>query len=654
MQTLLLHIQRMRLTRAGQIIALVLGLLALLAPSTGTHAYQQSALADLPLAAQSLVSATLGRDDAAYQFQSTNAGYRASNAMHTWQADFSNLGMQIQSQDSRWTFALQSIGYGDALAPVRPVAPTAHANRLDYTHDTFTEWYVNGPAGLEQGWTLTSPPTPLLKGEGNTLTLVLAWEGNARLDASGTAMALLNDDGTVALNYTGLVAYDATGRNLHAWMETVETLNLTSLQIYVDDTDAQYPLTIDPYILRATLRNGFGASNDRLGTSIAMSADGSTIVAGAIGVNSFKGAVYVFAKPTNGWATTLIPTAALSYANSATDDYFGIDVAISTNGSTIVAGASGVNNGKGAAYVFVKPSGGWTTTAAPNAILTNGSGANNSYFGSSVAISGNGSLVVIGAYATNSGKGAAYVFVKPSSGWTTDSTPTAALTYGSGVVGDYFGCDVATDAVGSTIVAGADGVNSGKGAVYVFIQPSGGWISDSTPYAALSDLDSRSGDDLGTSVAISGDGSTIVAGVSGENQNTGAAHVYVKPGGGWATTGFYHARLIENNAHGDYFGSSVATNENGTIIAVGADYANNSNGATYVYNKPGVVWSSLSSANAVLLDPNNGLHDWFGTSVALSPDGSTLVVGANGDNENKGAAYMFNVPSFLYLPFIKK
>ena len=73
-----------------------------------------------------------------------------------------------------------------------------------------------------------------------------------------------------------------------------------------------------------------------------------------------------------------------------------------------------------------------------------------------------------------------------------------------------------------------------------------------------------------------------------------------------------------------------------------------------MYNKPGVAWSSLSSTNAALLDPNNGVHDWFGTSVALSSDGSTLVVGANGDNENKGAAYVFNGPSFLYLPFIKK
>ena len=151
-------------------------------------------------------------------------------------------------------------------------------------------------------------------------------------------MALLNDDGTVALNYTGLVAYDATGRTLRAWMETVETLNLTSLHIHVDDTDAQYPLTIDPYILRATLRNGFGVSNDRLGTSIAMSADGSTIVAGAIGVNSFKGAVYVIVKPSGGWATTVFYHARL-IENNAYGDNFGASVATNGDGTIIAVGA---------------------------------------------------------------------------------------------------------------------------------------------------------------------------------------------------------------------------------------------------------------------------------------------------------------------------
>ena len=95
------HVQHMRLTRAGQIIALVLGLLTLLAPSTGTHASQQSALADLPPAAQSLVSTTLGRDDAVYHFQSTDEGYGLPNASDDLRIDWSKTGMQIQSDKAQ-------------------------------------------------------------------------------------------------------------------------------------------------------------------------------------------------------------------------------------------------------------------------------------------------------------------------------------------------------------------------------------------------------------------------------------------------------------------------------------------------------------------------------------------------------------------------
>jgi len=260
-------VSMVRFSALATLLLFLAGLSTALAQSTRHN----TTLADLPQAAQSLISATLGCDDAKYQFQATLDGYRTVNASNTLRADFSGQGMRLSADDSQWTFALRGIGYGDALQAANPVAPSVSANRLDYARDTFIEWYVNGPAGLEQGWTLNTPPG---LSNGDVLTLAVALEGNTRLDANGNSIALLRDDGALVLNYTGLTAYDATGRELRIWMETAETLNLSSLRIRVDDAGAQYPLTIDPWVQVAKLTASDGAAYDALGHSVAISGDG--------------------------------------------------------------------------------------------------------------------------------------------------------------------------------------------------------------------------------------------------------------------------------------------------------------------------------------------------------------------------------------------
>ena len=60
--------------------------------------------------------------------------------------------------------------------------PRAHANRVTYTHGRVTEWYANGPLGLEQGFDVRTPPATTAGGQ---LTLVLGLHGNARARADG-------------------------------------------------------------------------------------------------------------------------------------------------------------------------------------------------------------------------------------------------------------------------------------------------------------------------------------------------------------------------------------------------------------------------------------------------------------------------------------
>jgi hypothetical protein len=144
---------------------------------------------------------------------------------------------------------------------------------------------------------------------------------------------------------------------------------------------------------------------------------------------------------------------------------------VGASGDTIVVGApsatvSGHAN-QGAAYLFVKPAGGWTS-GTETAKLTASDGAANHNLGFSVGVSGD--TVAAGA-SGNYGpvQGAAYVFVKPAGGWTT-GTETDKLAASDGSSGDAFGQSLGVD--GSVLVAGAPNAriasNSSQGAVYVF------------------------------------------------------------------------------------------------------------------------------------------------------------------------------------------
>ncbi|MFN8453933.1 MAG: FG-GAP repeat protein [Anaerolineae bacterium] len=123
-------------------------------------------------------------------------------------------------------------------------------------------------------------------------------------------------------------------------------------------------------------------------------------------------------------------------------DWFGESVGIS--GDTIVVSAISADNGanldQGAAYVFVKPMGGWSDMTQ-TAKLVAGDGAHSDWLGRSIAISGD--VVVTGAEAddigANANQGSAYIFVKPGGGgWSGTLTHTAKLTASDGLASDGF------------------------------------------------------------------------------------------------------------------------------------------------------------------------------------------------------------------------
>lgn len=292
-------------------------------------------------------------------------------------------------------------------------------------------------------------------------------------------------------------------------------------------------------------------------------------------------------------------------------DFFGSAVAMSANGKTLVVGADG--NGENPASVYVYTSATGIFSEKPVAVLDDPAANPASYFGHSVAISGN--TIVVGSDAgLSGGTGVAYVYVKGSSGW--PATPTVTLNDPDAAAGDMFGRSVAASA--SAIVVGAPGTNSGQGTAYIYV-PSGG-VWPATPTVISPNPDPALSDVYGWSVGISG--ARVVVGSSGL-----VAIAHVGPGGFPTNLN----RILFDPAgaavgESDMFGQAVAIT--GTTVVVGTEAQ-----VAYIYQRGTTAWPT--SPTTTLPDPPGGFsQDNFGISVAASP--TAIVVGDNDSGPNGG------------------
>jgi nucleoside-specific outer membrane channel protein Tsx len=578
--------------------------------------------------AQGPISAALGKDDSGYWVHPNADGFRGENLRQALVAEFTRRGAEVRSHNWRWGLEARGYGYGDALHKVKAVAPQANANRVEYRRDGVTEWYENGPMGLEQGFTLAHPPG---KATGQPLTLELALRGDlvAAVESGGTSLELSSKDGKAALHYAGLKARDATARELRSWLE----IRGERLFLHVEDGEARYPVVVDPWIQQAELTATDGAAADDFGTSIAVSVN--TVVVGApqrtVGSNSTQGAAYVFVQSGGTWSEQ----AELTASDGAAFDEFGSSVAV--DGTTVVVGARGRNQSQGAAYVFTQSGTSWSQQAE----LTATDGEIYDYFGSSTVVSG--SSIVVGApghtaTASNTAQGAVYVFTQSGTNW----SQQAELMASDGVGYDQFGFSVAVS--GSTALVGAPchpatGV-CGPGGAYVFVESGGTWSQQ----AELAASDGVGQDQFGWSVAL--DATTAVVGATfhtvGSNQNyQGAAYVFVESGGTWSQQAELSA---SDGVTQDKFGYSVALlGSTAVVSAIWHPYTVSCScpgpGAAYVFVESGGTWSQQAELTA----SDGADNDDFGHSVAL--DGSTVVGGAPehavGSNQFQGAAYVF-------------
>ncbi|MES9943839.1 MAG: hypothetical protein ABW080_02655 [Candidatus Thiodiazotropha sp.] len=463
------------------------------------------------------------------------------------------------------------------------------------------------------------------------------------------------------------------------------------------------------------LKPSFIGSEDRFGSSVALSSDGSTLAIGvpeedsiATGIDGdpvvgtdmalSSGAVFLFARDGDDWSQQ----AYFKASNAQAGDMFGQAVSLSEDGQVLAVGAtaedsaaSGIDGDQtdnslqraGAVYIFNYAGSAWNQQAYIKA-SSPVAGAN---FGKQVSLSDNGQRLAVSG-------GGVYLF-EDSNGWSQQAM--VAATNGEGT--DGFGDTLQLSGNGVTLVVGAPGEDSsatgingdqtnndarGAGAAYVFAYSGSAWSEQ----AYLKPSTTDSGDEFGNDVSISADGDSVVVatwaedssaiGVNGSaannsRENSGAVYLFERQAGVWSQTAYFKASNADPN---DKFGYKVALSGNGNSLAVSAAYedslaagvngsqvdngaAASPPGAAYMFTRGDSGWFQHSYVKASNTDAGweqplcslfcPDLNDEFGSSLAISGDGSTLAVGAplenSGDSANQqddtapyaGAVYLY-------------
>ncbi|MBC8099367.1 MAG: FG-GAP repeat protein [Armatimonadetes bacterium] len=381
-----------------------------------------------------------------------------------------------------------------------------------------------------------------------------------------------------------------------------------------------------------------GENDDNFGKVVAYSSDGNTLLIGAyvdnIGTNDNQGSAYIFVRE----GTTWVQQAKLIADDGVSYGQFGLSVALSANGDIALVGAGSDN--QYAVYVFLRSGTTWTQQTK----LTADSAANvNNGFGTSVALNATGDTALIGASGEDinaSYQGAAYVFVRSGTTWTQQAKLTD-LYWG---YEEFFGRAVALTQNGNLALIGASGDGS-EGVAHIFTRSGTTWTQQ--PQALTSDTYTAIEGGFGDNVALNAEGTTALIGHSGERNGTdlmqGSAYVFVFNGTIWEQ----QAKFLVPNIPGHFFGR-VALSFSGDVALVGMfEFINPippppdfGLGAAYVYVRSGSTWMEQ-----IKLTADDGvIYDRFGSAVALSSDGSTALLGANGYDISRGSAYLFALP----------
>jgi FG-GAP repeat len=407
----------------------------------------------------------------------------------------------------------------------------------------------------------------------------------------------------------------------------------------------------------------FGSGYPNFGKSVALSADGNTAIVGAPNDDAGIGGAWAFTRTNGAWTQQgpkLIGAGAIGPASQ------GQSVALSADGNTaIVAGGSdnfrevgGKYQSDGAAWVFTRNAGVWMQQGAKLVCPSAVRGASQIR---SVALSADGNTAIVGGYDLfdSPDVGGAWVFTRNAGVWTQQGPKLV----GTGAIGNVLqGSSVALSADGNIAIVGGAGDDGSAGAAWVFTRRGGVWKQQGDKLHGTGAIDEpdrptlivgphHPGGGQGHSVALSADGNTAIIGGPWDTW-PGAAWVFTRTGNLWSQQGnklVGSGSVASGGLHGRAImqGSSVALSGDGNTAIVGGPDDDAYAGAAWVFTRIDGVWSQsgpkLTGSDAVRGTAQGAVKGSLqGESVALSADASTAIVGGLGDS-NVGAAWVYTM-----------
>jgi hypothetical protein len=375
-----------------------------------------------------------------------------------------------------------------------------------------------------------------------------------------------------------------------------------------------------------------GNEKPAFGAAVALSGDGKTALVGAPKSVSGKGTATIFNYDGLVWQSG--PTLTNSTCSLTTN--MGSGVALSADGNTAFIGGylddcfAGI--AAGMVFAFTRDeAGNWTAQGAPfrgtDAVMTAGQGY-------SVALSADGNTAMAGGPGDTVGQfaqaGAAWIFFRNFGVWAQQGPRLVANDLTASAA---FGTSVALSADGNTAIAGGRSDSAGAGAAWVFTRSGGVWTQQGPK---LTGNDVAGAAEQGTSVALSADGNTAIVGSPFDDNGAGAVRVFTRTGGVWSQEG---PKLVGAGANGAANqGRSVALSADGNLALVGGSADAGGIGATWFFTRSNGTWTQSGAKRTGNMALAASAQGW---SVALSTDGGTALVGAPGDNFQRGAAWAY-------------
>lgn len=321
--------------------------------------------------------------------------------------------------------------------------------------------------------------------------------------------------------------------------------------------------------------------------------------------------------------------------NEAGSREYGYAIAFSSNGKVLAVADPGHDSDVGRVSIYRRNGFTWSKIGndiiGPNVATANNGQFNfEGRFGESIAISGDGSVVAIGVPEDPSG-GAVQVYRNNNDTWEQVGSDLGLSEFQANAL---FGMSVSLSDDGTVLAAGTSQYN--KEITETNIQEGAGIVriyninKDDWTISLDQDIEgSAEQERFGLSIDISQDGKAMVIGALHQlSTASGIVKVYRKIRGTWRQVG----DNIASEVTGDRFGNSVSISDNGSTIAIGAPNSRGEeNELGYVqvfsnsnYTNTGSNWTQKGANLTAGTGENN-----FGTSIALSADGSFVAIASS-------------------------